>query len=74
MSLNVELIRCVDREFSTEIELTVQMQTRIRLRFAVADPAELEWLRYFDSKLSAEIKFAVQQRGLIRLRFAIAKA
>jgi hypothetical protein len=55
MSLNLKQIRSVDRELSADIELTVQMQSRIRLRFAVADPAELEWLRNFDHKLSAEI-------------------
>jgi hypothetical protein len=51
MSLNVEQIRRADRKLSAEIKLTVQMQSRIRLRFAVADPAKLEWLRNFDRKL-----------------------
>jgi hypothetical protein len=74
MSLNVELIRRVDLELSTEIELTVQMQTRIRLPFAADNPAKLAWLRNQDSKLSVEIDFAVQQRGLIQLRLAIAEA
>jgi hypothetical protein len=41
MSLNVDLMRSVDRELSAEIKLTVQMQSRIRLHFAVADPAKL---------------------------------
>jgi hypothetical protein len=74
MSLNVEQIRRADRKLSAEIKLTVQMQSRIRLRFAVADPAKLEWLRNFDRKLSAEVELAVQMWSLIRLRLAIAKA
>jgi hypothetical protein len=74
MSLNVELIGRVDLELSTEIELTVQMQTRIRLSFAAANPAELAWLRNQVRKLSVEIQFAVQQCGLIQLCLAIAEA
>jgi hypothetical protein len=64
----------VDRELSTEIELTVQKQRCIQLRLAVADPAKLEELRSVDRKLSTKIEFAVQQHGLILLRLAIAEA
>jgi hypothetical protein len=74
MSLNVTLMRRVARELYTEIELTFQMQTHIRLRLAVADPAKLEELRSVDRELSTKIEFAVKQRGLIRLRLAIAEA
>jgi hypothetical protein len=52
MSLNVELMRRIDRELSREIELSVPMQTCIRLCLAVADPAELEELRCVDGELS----------------------
>jgi hypothetical protein len=59
MSLNLELMCRVDRELSNEIELTVRMQTRIRRRLAVADPAELEELRSVDRELSTKIEFAI---------------
>jgi hypothetical protein len=78
MSLDTNMMRCLDLELSTEIDLSLGRLKRIRQRMtrrlALSNLIKLEEILSISRELSERIKFALQQPALIRSLLEIAKA
>jgi hypothetical protein len=78
MSLDTNMMRCLDLELSTEIFLSLRRLKRIRQRMtrrlALSNLIKLEEILSISRELSERIKFALQQPALIRSLLEIAKA